>query len=72
MCSHKGEFKKMKGAKKFQQMRNFEIMNCRKNISFYKDQMRKNYQNKKFYASEIALMQIKLDKLQDNFINPKF
>ena len=52
------------GAKKIQQMMEFEMVNCKKNISFYKDQIRKNNKNTGFYAEQIVLMQQKLENLQ--------
>jgi len=52
------------GAKKIQKMKKFEIDNCKKNISFYKDQIRKNNKNTGFYTGQIVLMQEKLENLQ--------
>ncbi len=54
----------MSGAKKIQQMMEFEMNNCKKNISFYRDQIRKNYNNKEFYAEQIGFMQKKLEGMQ--------
>jgi len=54
----------MNGAKKIQQMMEFEISNCKKNISFYRDQIKKNDKNRCFYTEQIALMQQKLEELQ--------
>lgn len=45
------------------------MMNCKKNISFYKDQMRKNKRNKEFYAEQVAYMERKLEKLQNSVNN---
>lgn len=64
---NRGEKKTMEGAKKIQQMMEFEMSNCKKNISFYEDQMKKNVRNKGFYAEQIVLMQKKLKNLQVNF-----
>ena len=49
--------------KKMEQMKRFEMVNCKKNISFYKDQMRKNIKNRGFYSEQIELMQTKLNEL---------
>lgn len=56
----------IEGANKIQKMKKFEIINCKKNISFYKDQMRKNKKNKNFYSDQIVFMQKKLDELKSN------
>jgi len=53
------------GAKKIQ-MIEYEMSNCKKNISFYKDQMNKNNKHSGFYAEQIILMQKKLEELEDN------
>jgi hypothetical protein len=53
------------GAKK-NQMIEYEMSNCKRNISFYKDQMNKNDKNSTFYAEQIILMQKKLEELEDN------
>ncbi len=51
------------GAKKIQ-MIEYEMGNCKRNISFYKDQLNKNDKNSMFYAEQILLMQKKLEGLQ--------
>lgn len=56
----------MGGAKKIQKMMGFELDNCKKNISFYEDQIKKNRKNKDFYAEQIILMQKKLVELETN------
>lgn len=48
----------------------YEITNCRKNISFYKDQMRKNRRNNQFYAEQIEHMKNKMTDLQDSVAIP--
>lgn len=53
------------GAKK-NQMIEYEMSNCKRNISFYKDQMNKNDKNSTFYAEQIVMMQKKLEELETN------
>lgn len=48
----------------------YEITNCRKNISFYKDQMRKNRRNNQFYVEQIEHMKNKMTDLQDSIAIP--
>ena len=47
-------------------MMNFELANCKKNISFYKYQMKRSYKNRRFYAKEIVFMQRKLNLIFEN------
>lgn len=52
------------GAKIKQKMVEYEMKNCKRNVSFYKDQLSKNDKNSTFYAEQIVLMQKKLEELQ--------
>ncbi|MBM3200083.1 hypothetical protein FJZ53_04025 [Candidatus Woesearchaeota archaeon] len=57
----------VKGAKNVEQeMVQYEIQNCKRNISFYKDQMVKNEKNREFYAEQIVFMENKLQNLQND------
>ncbi len=47
----------------------YEVSNCKKNISFYKDQLNKNDKNSIFYVEQIILMQKKLEDLEKNINN---
>ncbi len=53
---------------KIRRMIEYELINCRKNIAFYKDQMRKNQKNRQFYAQEIAYMEDKIKELRTNVL----
>jgi len=61
--------RKMYGVKKSRQMRLFEINNCRKNISFYKSQIKKGTNNKRFYSKEIVAMKDKISKLRNELLD---
>ncbi len=45
-------------------MTEYEIENCKKNISFYKDQMKKG-RDVQFYIKQINYMKNKVDKLKN-------
>lgn len=56
----------MSGAKKIQKMMEFELDNCKKNISFYEDQIKKNEKQGDFYTEQITVMQRKIEELENN------
>jgi len=64
----KSEEKKMRTGVKTRTMMEYEAENCKKNISFYKDQIRKDSKNNQFYTEQVKHMENKLEELK-NYIN---
>ncbi len=56
----------MREGVKIQMMTEYEIENCKKNISFYKDQIKKDSKNNQFYAEQISYMENKLEELKNH------
>lgn len=56
----------MREGVKIQKMTEYEIENCKKNISFYKDQIKKDSKNNQFYAEQISHMENKLEELKNH------
>ena len=59
----------MKIGAKIQQMTEYEIDNCKQNIYFFEDQMRKDAKNKSFYAEQIDFMEQKIERLRETSRN---